>query len=107
MSITSTMGERVVDGARVPAGYEQKAVSNTAVALGSIPADTDQRPGATGALIYVETAAVRFRDDGTDPTSSVGFPLDVGVPFFYTGDLSKLKFIRQSADATVNVLYYR
>lgn len=107
MAITSTMGERVVDGARICAGYEQLAVSSTAVSPASVPADTDQRPGATGVLISVETAAVRWRDDGVAPTATVGNPLPAGAFFFFTGDISKLKFIRQSSDATVNLNYYR
>lgn len=102
----ANMGERVIDGSREPAGYEQLVVSSLSVSPSSFPASTENRPGATGVLIYVEASAVRFRDDGTPPTSSVGMPLKADVPFFYTGDPSKLKFIRQAGDAVVNFLYY-
>lgn len=100
MALTQNAGERVIDGQRKPAGYQQLAVSSTAVAP-TVPA------GATAALITVETAAVRWRDDGTDPTASVGCPIASGdPPFMYTGDLSALKFIRQTVDAVVNINFY-
>lgn len=105
--MASTLGERVVDGSRVPAGYEQLAVAATAVPPVSFPAATLNRPGATGVLITVETAAVRWRDDGVAPTASVGNPLDTGMPFFYTGDPANLQFIRQtSTSAVVNFNYF-
>jgi hypothetical protein len=102
----ANIGERVIDGCRAPAGYEQLAVSATAVSPALVPPPTDTRPGATAATISVEAGDIRYRDDGSDPTSSVGMPLKVDVPFFYTGDPSKLRFIRQSSDAVVNLLYY-
>lgn len=58
------------------------------------------------AVISVETQAVRMRDDGTDPTASVGFPLAASVPFTYDGDLARLKFIAQTGTAIVNVWYF-
>jgi hypothetical protein len=53
-----------------------------------------------------ETVGVRWRDDGTDPTASVGMPLAAGVPFAYDGDLTRIRFIQQSASAVLNVSYY-
>ncbi len=58
------------------------------------------------AVIIAETQAVRWRDDATAPTASVGMPLAVGVPFQYDGDLSNIKFIEQTASAKLNVSYY-
>lgn len=58
------------------------------------------------AIIVVEGAAVRWRDDGVDPTSSVGMPLAVGVSLQYDGDLTAIKFIQQSPAAAVNISYY-
>jgi hypothetical protein len=84
-------------------GYQQLTVSSTAVAP-TLP---------TGAqvqlmVISVETANVRYRDDGTNPTASVGMPLWLNQPpFSFNGDISKIKFIRQaSTDAVVNITYY-
>jgi hypothetical protein len=53
-----------------------------------------------------ETQAVRWRDDGTDPTASVGMPLATGVSLSYDGDLKAVRFIQQSASAIINVSYY-
>ena len=58
------------------------------------------------ALIIAEGAPVRWRDDGTAPTASVGMPLAVGVPLQYDGDLTKIRFIEQSASAKLNISYY-
>lgn len=101
MALEQQTGVRVIDGQRKPAGYEALTVSSTAKG-GTIPT------GATGALITVESADVRWRDDGVAPTATVGNPITAGdPPFFYTGDLSALRFIRQSTtDATVHLNYY-
>lgn len=58
------------------------------------------------AVIRCETQAVRFRDDGVAPTSTVGFPLSVGDILEYDGDLNKIRFIEQTASAKIDVLYY-
>lgn len=59
------------------------------------------------ALIIAETQGVRWRDDGTAPTASVGMPLSPGIPFQYDGDLNKIRFIEQAASAKLNISYYR
>ena len=58
------------------------------------------------ALIVAEGAPVRWRDDGVAPTASVGMPIAVGVPFQYDGDLTKIRFIQQSASGILNISYY-
>jgi len=58
------------------------------------------------AIILAEGQAVRWRDDGTAPTASVGMPLAVGVTFVYDGDLTKIRFIEQTGGAKLNVSYY-
>jgi hypothetical protein len=60
----------------------------------------------TLALITPEGAAVRWRDDGTDPTTAVGMPLASGVTLQYDGDLSRIRFIQQTASAILNISYY-
>jgi hypothetical protein len=49
---------------------------------------------------------VRWRDDDVNPTASVGMPLAAGVTLQYDGDLTKIKFIEQSASAKLNISYY-
>lgn len=64
-----------------------------------------QRAGYT--VIRCATANVRWRDDGTAPTATVGMPLNVGEELDYDGDPSTLKFIRSgAADATLDISFY-
>jgi len=93
------MAEFVVDGTDTPCGYQQITSLSTAVGL-TIPTY------AKRALIVAETQAVRYSDGNTTPTATVGMPLAVGQPLWYTGNLSALLFIEQTASAKLNVLYY-
>jgi hypothetical protein len=80
-------------------GYQQITSLSAATAL-TVPAE------ATMALIIPETQAVRWRDDGVDPTASVGMPVNVGESLNYDGDLRRIRFIEQTASAKINVSYY-
>jgi hypothetical protein len=84
-------------------GYQQLTVSSTAVSP-TLPT------GAQVQLMVIvgETANVRWRDDGTSPTASVGMPLLADQPALaFNGDIARVKFIRQGAtDATLNIAYY-
>ncbi len=80
-------------------GYQQITSLSASTAL-TVPT------GATMALIIAETQAVRWRDDGTAPTASVGMPLATGVSLSYDGDLKAIRFIEQTASAKLNVAYY-
>lgn len=89
-------------------GYQQ--ITSLSASTGLTLPTTD----ATGlncapafALIIAETQGVRWRDDGVAPTASVGMPLAVGIPLQYDGDLSKIRFIEQTAGAKLNISYYR
>lgn len=90
-------------------GYQQ--ITNLSSAAGlTVPAldpSTGLNCEAVFALIVAETQGVRWRDDGTAPTASVGMPLSPGIPLQYDGDLSKIRFIEQAASAKLNVSYYR
>jgi hypothetical protein len=87
-------------------GYQQITVS-TSQGL-TIPARAPDGLNAKPvfALIVAEGASVRWRDDGTAPTATVGMPLAVGVPLQYDGDLSKIRFIQQTTTGIINVSYY-
>lgn len=82
-----------------PVGYEQITSLSAAAAL--TPPST-----AVWALIIPESQAVRWRDDGVNPTASVGMTLTVGQPLEFTGSLSAVRFIEQTASAKLNVSYY-
>lgn len=80
-------------------GYQQITSLSAATGL-TVP------QGATLALIVPETQNVRWRDDGTDPTASVGMPIFVGASLSYDGDFNKIKFIQEAASAKINVSFY-
>jgi len=88
-------------------GYQQITSLSASSALTVPTMDKNgnkQQP--TIAIIIPEAQAVRWRDDGTDPTASVGMPLSAGVALQYDGDLSKIQFIEQVAGAKLNISYY-
>lgn len=82
-------------------GYQQITSLAAAANLPTIPSTADC------CVIVAETQAVRFRDDGTNPTAAIGIPLAVGVEFFYIGPLANIKFIEQTASAKLNIAYYK
>lgn len=84
-----------------PKGYQQLTSAGAVLAL-TVPV------GARYALLKPETKAFRYRDDGVDPSGTVGMLVDVGDEFWYTGKLGKLRFIEDGATSTakLSVLYY-
>lgn len=90
-----------------PLGYCQISAAQLASAVtlktacGSVPAS------AHSAAITVETATVRWRDDGTPPTASIGNPISSGLGMAYTGPLNVIQFIAQSGSPVVNVAFYQ
>jgi hypothetical protein len=90
------------------------ALKNTSACLGyqqitslSSSAGLTVPDGATYAIIQAETQSVRWRDDGTAPTSSVGMVLTASPDLLiYDGNLKGIKFIEATASAKLNVSYY-
>ena len=87
----------------VPLGYQQLSSTTLESAASlTVPA------GATDVLLSADTEPVRFRDDGTAPTSTTGIAIPNGLaPFLYSGTLSTLQFIAGSSGAILNALFYR
>lgn len=82
-------------------GYQQLTVDATTSQALTIPA------GTTLILISPEAQAIRYRDDGTNPTATVGYPTPVGAELRYSGqNKPAIKIIGQVASAIVNVMYY-
>lgn len=86
-----------------PVGYQQITNLSSATAL-TVPTTGAQLPSYC--IITADTEDVRWRDDGTNPTASVGYPLAAGSELRYDGDLKKIKFIEQTASAVLNISYY-
>lgn len=81
-------------------GYQQ--ITNLSAAVGlTVPT------GTSFAIVQPETQAVRWRDDGTNPTATVGYPLAVGSELLYdAAQLAVVKFIEQAASASLSIAYY-
>jgi hypothetical protein len=80
-------------------GFQQVTVSTAALALSVRSLTSAQR-----AWITVETAAIRYRYDGLDPSTTVGHRLAAGGTLELLGSTSitQFKMIRDGAtDATV------
>ena len=83
-----------------PLGYE--ALTPTTSTALTVP------DGATFCTITTAVQDLRFTDDGTTPTLTVGQLLKVGDPvYWYAGDLHKVLLFNAVAGALVKVLYYK
>ena len=96
-----------------PAGdFEKITVSTTAVGPDAAKLVINQTGGhfkrAVRAFLTVETNTIRIRFDGTNPDSSTGHALAAGDFMTVDGEqnVSRIKMIRASADATVQVTYF-
>lgn len=91
--------ERSVDAPLKPKGWQ--LISDLSAAIGlTVPY------GAEYALLQPETQAVRFRDDGTDASATVGMVIAANEKYLYKGDLSAISFFEDAASASLNVLFY-
>jgi len=84
----------------IPLGYQQLTSLGSATALTPIS-------GSKQALVICTGQTVYWRDDGTDPTATIGMPLPINTPLVYTGALARIKFIQASASAVCNITYYQ
>lgn len=84
-----------------PLGFSPITALSTAVGLGTIP------PGTTTALIQAVGQSVHWRDDGTNPTTTVGTILPAGASFWYSGTFAAFKAIELGASAKLNVSFYQ
>ena len=83
-------------------GYEKLAVAASAVGHASVP------DMATEAYIQCDTAAVRFRYDGTNPTTAEGtlIAADGSITLIGEDILDSVRFIRTtSTSASLKVAY--
>ena len=80
--------------------FEQLSVTTSAQQL-TVPSQ------AKSALVSVDSADIRWRVDGTDPTTSTGHLLSDGQYFEFFGDeIENLSVIATSGTAKVAVTYY-
>lgn len=86
--------------AEKPIGYQQLVVDATTAQALTVPA-------GTLLMLVCPSAAIRFRDDGADPTALIGYPVVANGELRYTSRSPTVaKFISQSGNATLDVLFY-
>ena len=59
------------------------------------------------ALIQALNQNIRWRDDGTNPTSNTGMRLAAGQTFLYNGNMQKIRLIEEASGAEVNISTYK
>lgn len=92
----------------LPFAFETITVSSTAVGFTS--ATYNPATGAAKrALLSCETNPIRFRYDGTNPTTTVGHALAAATMINITGGnaISQFRMIASGSDSTCSVTYER
>lgn len=98
-------GPVTITGGYISAGAGQYGLAVTTGTTLTVPAGTEI------AEICVETAGVRYKDDGTAPTTSSGIPVvptaSTPLCFQYGAPFNKLQFTAISGSPTLDVSYYK
>lgn len=82
-----------------PLGFQRIATITTTVVNLTVP------NGASYAYIQADGGALRWRDDGTQPTATVGHLLAADDDLWYVADLNKIQFIRNTGEAATTNLH--
>lgn len=99
--VNAANGLPEVPGYATALGYQQITSLSSATSL-TVPV------GATRAVIVAEAQSVRWRDDGTAPTATIGMiQLTTTNPLAYSGNLAALSFIETTSSAKLDISYYR
>lgn len=89
------------DRGRSALGYTQVTNVSAAVGVGTIPAGTET------VLLQATTQNVRYRDDNTAPTGTVGMRLVANTIYEFTvAQVAQMKFIEEAASAVLNISFY-
>ncbi|HDR8930420.1 TPA: hypothetical protein QDA84_000413 [Burkholderia vietnamiensis] len=97
--VAGDLQAQTVAGSLAPVGYQQITNLTSAAAL-------TPPVGARIASIQAEGGTLRYRDDGTAPTASVGMIISANGGVDYNGNLSAIKLIAATSGAIANVSYY-
>jgi hypothetical protein len=104
---SNTYGLPVRDATVQVGGYYQGNVQASAGYLTTV-IGTAIPTGARMAWLQPENGMVRFRDDATTPTATVGFPIALGVSWPYIANLASLSLISTTgANVVMSVLFYK
>jgi hypothetical protein len=116
--LTLAVNDVVITGIRRALGYQQitvtvavkmtlptQTVPGIQAGQSGISQQTTQIPCGL-AIIQCNGGNVRWRDDGTAPTASVGMTLASGAELDYTGDFANLQFILSSGTPILDISLY-
>jgi len=109
IDLEAALGGCTNDGTLAPYQFETITVSSTAIGFTTAKIQpSGQTPGVM-AVITLATNDVRWRVDGVDPTAGVGHAFAATTSLTVCGlqSLQQFRMIRQSADATASVSYFR
>lgn len=83
-------------------------ISSEAISQDAITASSLTVPPTALSALVSAAGDCRFRTDGTDPTITIGHPLNAGqnVEIFGTADLGNFAIISQSGTVDVFVTYF-
>lgn len=90
-------------------GYQQVNAAGTVAAFSLIipnPLPANKPTPPTYAIIQAEAQALRWIDDGRDPSTSSGMVIPAGGELRYDGDLTKIRLINAAAGAICNYSLY-
>lgn len=94
---------------KTPRGFYTGVPAGVLIRVSDLLAsDPNVDPNAQLVLIGAEGGDIRFRDDGTDVTTAVGEFVAQNILLPYSGDLSQLTIVNDSASAAarVNLSFY-
>lgn len=97
----------VVTGYRRPLGYVQ--IVNASLASATLITPLPTPPAGFGlrmAIIQCNGGVVRWRDDQTAPTASIGMSIPDGGELDYVGDITKIQFIASSGTPILDISLY-
>lgn len=89
--------------------YEHISIGSSPVGFSPGVYEPPEGKPAQIAMLTVEGGTVRFREDGTDPTSSDGHSISEGDIVVFRGfeNIQRARFIRADGSPSVQVSYYR
>ena len=102
LSVTPTASPHVT--------YEQITVATSSIGITATITNPTGYPQQNTCVLRLETAQVRYRTDGTAPSSTVGTPLEIGDVLVITTneDARRVRFIRTGATSgLLNAECYR
>jgi hypothetical protein len=102
-----TQSTTTVFGYERPLGYQQIVAATLNASTGfTVPAVVPGQPIRRAIVQNNTTGTVRWRDDGTAPTSTVGMVLGANQELDYGGEMTKIQFIVSTGAPILDISYY-